>query len=136
MTMKMIVLAAVIAAVPAVASAQQMQQTKPGSAPEPTPAPMMNNSGTNPMKPAGEAGRTVGSTAATAAAIPDALIQSVRGSKTQSVKIREQLATGERVPRMVHLHTVRAFPNYRYAVVNDQRLIVDPHSRKIMQIVQ
>lgn len=91
-------------------------------------APMMSH-------PADEPGRTVGSTAAAPAPIPDAFIQSVKSANTHSVKIREQLAEGARLPRSVHLHSVHAFPNYRYAVVNDQRLIVDPHSRKIMQVV-
>ncbi|WP_034463008.1 DUF1236 domain-containing protein [Afipia sp. P52-10] len=126
MTIKTIVLAAMVAAIPAVASAQATMRN--GTA----PAPIMDN-------PVDETGHTIGSAVTPTpaqATIPDAVLNQVRGSHVRSISVNQQIAPGERLPKAVHLHAVHDYPKYRFAVVNDQRMIVDPHSRKIMQIVQ
>lgn len=128
MKIRLVLLAAAVAAVPTFANAQTTIErgARDGAA-----------AGGQVLGPAGAiVGGTVGAAVGTAAAIPDALIMSVRGAPTQSVTVRERIVVGERLPASVQLHTVREHPSYRYAVVNDQRVIVEPRSRKIVHIVE
>jgi hypothetical protein len=39
------------------------------------------------------------------------------------------------VPPSVELRLVRSYTEYRYAVVNDRRVIVEPRTRKIIKII-
>lgn len=128
MKIRLMLLAAAVAAIPAVANAQStIERGAAGGAA--TGGAMMG-------PPGAIVGGTVGAAVGAAAAIPEAFIMSVRGANAPSVRVREQIVVGERLPAAVHLHTVREYPNYRYAVVNDQRVIVEPRSRKIVQIVE
>lgn len=81
-------------------------------------------------------GGTVGAVVGAAAEIPNALITSVERANTPSVTVRERIVVGERLPSTVRLRSVREYPNYRYAVVNDQRVIVEPRSRRIVHVLQ
>jgi hypothetical protein len=42
---------------------------------------------------------------------------------------------GEPLPETVELRPVRNYTEYRYAVVNDRRVIVEPRTRKIIKII-
>src|SRR5690242_21206460 len=75
-------------------------------------------------------GGTVGAAVGAAVEIPNAFITSVERANTPSVVVRERIVVGEPLPPTVVLHAVPEYPNYRYAVVNDQRVIVEPRSRK------
>ncbi|MBX9711363.1 MAG: DUF1236 domain-containing protein [Xanthobacteraceae bacterium] len=89
------------------------------------------------LGPAGAAvGGTVGAVVGTAAAIPDAVITSVRGENYPSVVVRERVAVGEPLPETVELRPVPRYTEYRYAVVNDQRVIVDPRTRRVIRIIE
>jgi hypothetical protein len=89
------------------------------------------------LGPAGAiVGGTVGAAFGAAAEIPHAFITSVERANAPSVVVRERIVVGERLPSMVHLRSVPAYPNYRYAVVNDQRVIVEPRTRRIIHILQ
>jgi len=81
-------------------------------------------------------GGTVGAAVGAAVEIPNALITSVRRADTPSVVVRERVVVGEPLPPTVVLRTVPEYPNYRYAVVNDQRVIVDPRTRRIVHIIE
>ena len=81
-------------------------------------------------------GGTVGAAVGAAVEIPNALIMSVQRADAPSVVVRERIVVGERLPAAVQLRTVPEYPDYRYAVVNDQRVIVEPRSRKVVHIVQ
>ncbi len=89
------------------------------------------------LGPVGAAvGGTVGAAVGTAAAIPDAVITSVRGESYPSVVVRERVAVGEPLPETVELRPVPRYSEYRYAVVNDRRVIVDPATRRVIRIVE
>lgn len=89
------------------------------------------------LGPVGAAvGGTVGAAVGTAVAIPDAVITAVRGERVQSVVVRERVAVGEPLPTAVVLHPVPRHTEYRYAVVNDQRVIVDPGTRRVIRIIE
>lgn len=127
MKIKLALLAAAVMAVPTFANAQSTtgQGAASGAA-----------AGGQVGGPIGAiVGGTVGAAVGAAAEIPNALITSVERANAPSVVVRERIVVGERLPSTVRLLTVPEYPNYRYAVVNNQRVIVEPRSRRIVHIV-
>jgi hypothetical protein len=53
-----------------------------------------------------------------------------------SVRVERQVVVGEPLPETVVLRPVPGHTNYHFAVVNEQRVIVDPGTRKVIQVVQ
>lgn len=54
----------------------------------------------------------------------------------RSVTYDGPIAVGTVLPADVEVYSVPEQTTYRYAVVNDRRVIVEPSSRKIIQIVE
>ena len=54
----------------------------------------------------------------------------------QTVVVEERVAVGATLPEDVVLEEVPDSDGYAYAFVNDQRVIVEPDSRRVVQIVQ
>jgi hypothetical protein len=128
MKLRLVLLTAAVAALPALAHAQSTtaQGARDGAA-----------TGGQVGGPVGAiVGGTVGAAVGAAAEIPNAFITSVERANTPSVVVRERIVVGEQLPGTVRLYTVPEYPNYRYAVVNDQRVIVEPRSRKIIRIIE
>ena len=71
---------------------------------------------------------------ALAVEIPNAVITSIPRNEP-SVVVRERVVVGEPLPPTVELRTVPSHTEYRYAVVNDRRVIVEPRTRKIIRIL-
>ena len=63
------------------------------------------------------------------------MITSVQGERAPSVRVQERVVVGEPLPLTVELRTVRRYTEYRYAAVNDQRVIVDPRTRRVIRII-
>jgi hypothetical protein len=63
----------------------------------------------------------------------------VQKEKKPSVKIQEQVSVGTTLPGTTQLYT---FPddvgvkNYRYSIINDRTVIVDPSSRRVIQVIE
>jgi hypothetical protein len=55
--------------------------------------------------------------------------------RDRSVVVREQIVVGEPLPTTVELRTVPQHTEYRYAVVNDRRVIVEPRTRRVIRIL-
>lgn len=53
-----------------------------------------------------------------------------------TVMIKEQIAVGRPLPRTVVLTPIPENPAYAYAVVNQQRVIVDPKTYTVVQFVR
>jgi hypothetical protein len=86
--------------------------------------------------PVGEVvGGTVGAALGAAVEIPNAVIMSVQGERAPSVTVTERVAVGEPLPADVVLRTVPNNTEYRFAVVNERRVIVEPRTRKIVKIL-
>jgi hypothetical protein len=86
--------------------------------------------------PVGEiVGGTVGAAVGAAVEIPNAVITSIQAERAPSVVVRERVVVGEPLPPSVELRTVPSHTEYRYAVVNDRRVIVEPRTRKIIKII-
>jgi hypothetical protein len=85
--------------------------------------------------PVGEiVGGTVGAVVGAAVEIPNAVITSIPRDE-RSVTVRERVVVGEPLPPTVELRTVPSHTEYRYAVVNDRRVIVEPRTRKVIRII-
>ena len=79
-------------------------------------------------------GGTVGAAVGAAVEIPNAVIGAIpRGER--SVVVRERVVVGEPLPPTVQLRTVPSHTEYRYAVVNDRRVIVEPGTRRVIKII-
>jgi hypothetical protein len=79
-------------------------------------------------------GGTVGAAVGAGLEIPNAVFSAVpRGEP--SVTVRERVVVGEPLPETVVLRPVPSHTEYRYAVVNDRRVIVEPRTRKVIKIV-
>jgi len=86
--------------------------------------------------PLGEVvGGTVGAAVGAGLEIPNAVITSIQGERVPSVTVRERVVVGEPLPPSVELRPVPSYTEYRYAVVNDRRVIVEPRTRKIIRII-
>ncbi|WP_075216411.1 DUF1236 domain-containing protein [Mongoliimonas terrestris] len=53
-----------------------------------------------------------------------------------SVQLQEQVVVGQPLPQTVELYEVPQYTQYRYAIVNGQRVIVEPQTRQIIQVVE
>jgi len=78
-------------------------------------------------------GGTVGAAVGAAVEIPNAVLGSI--PRDRSVVVREQIVVGEPLPATVELRTVPQHTEYRYAVVNDRRVIVEPRTRRVIRIL-
>lgn len=82
----------------------------------------------------GVIGGTVGAAVGAAVEIPNAVITAIpRGER--SVVVRERVVVGEPLPPSVELRVVPNHTEYRYAVVNDRRVIVEPRTRKVIRVI-
>jgi len=78
-------------------------------------------------------GGTVGAAVGAAVENPNAVITSI--PRDRSVVVREQVVVGEPLPPTVELRMVPRHTEYRYAVVNDRRVIVEPRTRRVVRIL-
>ncbi len=88
--------------------------------------------------PVGEiVGGTVGAAIGAVVEVPNAVITSVQGVRSPtSVMIEEPVVVGETLPVAVEVQPVPGYVDYRYAVVNNQRVIVDPRTRRVIRVIE
>ncbi|RWX18304.1 DUF1236 domain-containing protein [Rhizobium hidalgonense] len=55
---------------------------------------------------------------------------------TERVVVKEKVVVGQPLPETVVVTPIPDDPKYAYAIVNDQRVIVEPSSRKVIQVSQ
>lgn len=80
-------------------------------------------------------GGTVGAAVGAAVEIPNAVLNSVRDAPGPSVVVREEVAVGRPLPERVVLRPIQRYPEYRYAVVNERHVIVEPRTRRVVKII-
>ncbi|RXG96969.1 DUF1236 domain-containing protein [Bradyrhizobium zhanjiangense] len=78
-------------------------------------------------------GGTVGAAVGAGLEIPNAILGGL--PREDSVVIRERVVVGEPLPPSVVLRPVPNYTQYRYAVVNDRRVIVEPRTRRVVRII-
>lgn len=81
-------------------------------------------------------GGTVGAAVGAAVEIPNAVIMSVTRANEPSVVVCERVVVGEPLPAYVELRPVLSHTEYRYAIANNQRVIVEPRTRRVIRIIQ
>ena len=81
-------------------------------------------------------GAGVGATVGSAAEPPNEVVTYVQRDTGPSVVYQERVVVGEPLADTVELRPVPQHTEYRYAVVNNQRVIVDGRSRKVVKIIQ
>jgi hypothetical protein len=80
-------------------------------------------------------GGTGGAAVGAAVDIPAAVIGTITGTPHPSVVVQEEVVVGRPLPRHVELYPVPQYRQYRYAVVNNHRVIVDPGTRRVLRII-
>ncbi|MDI4231275.1 MULTISPECIES: DUF1236 domain-containing protein [unclassified Bradyrhizobium] len=87
------------------------------------------------LGPVGEiVGGTVGAAVGAGLEIPNAVIGSIPRDEP-SVVVHERVVVGEPLPSTVELRTVPSHTEYRYAIVNERRVIVEPRTRRVIKII-
>ena len=85
----------------------------------------------------GIAGATLGGLAAPQAT---QVQQYVVTQRRPSVRVTERVVVGEPLPQQVELYAIPADvgvqTQYRYSIVNDQTVLVDPSTRRVVQVLQ
>lgn len=80
-------------------------------------------------------GVSVGGTVGVATELPAGVITYVEREDVPSVAVEERVVVGEALPASVELRAIPEYREYRYAVVNNQRVIVEPRTRKVIRII-
>ena len=87
--------------------------------------------------PVGEiVGGTVGAALGAAAEIPNAVITAAERGQAEPVVIEEPIVMGEPLPASVEVRPVPGYVDYRYAVVNSHRVIVEPRTRRVIRVIE
>ena len=81
-------------------------------------------------------GGTVGAAVGAAAEPPAEVRTYVTRETMPSVRVQERVVVGEPLPATVVLRPVPNHADYSFAVVNERRVIVEPRTRKIIQIIE
>jgi hypothetical protein len=81
-------------------------------------------------------GGTVGAAVGAAGEPPVEVRTYVTREQVPSVRVTEKIVVGEPLPATVTLRPVPNHAEYSFAVVNDRRVIVEPRTRKIIQIIE
>lgn len=68
--------------------------------------------------------------------VPGAVRLYVLEQRVPSVVYEGDVVVGEPLPEIVEIHRIDGYDDYAYTVVNEQRVIVDPQTRAIVQIVE
>ena len=67
---------------------------------------------------------------------PERVVTYVRQQPVQqSVVVQERVVVGQPIPQQVVLTPVPESPTYSYAIVNQQRVIVDPRTHTVVQVI-
>ena len=81
-------------------------------------------------------GGIIGGTVGAVAEPPIEVRSYVVQERRPSVRVTERVVVGEPLPAAVEVYPVPSHREYSFAVVNDQRVIVEPQTRRVIQIVE
>ncbi len=77
-----------------------------------------------------------GVTNSTVVEVPGEVRTYVLDQSTPSVVYDGDVVVGTALPDAVELHVVRGYDGYAYTVVNERRVIVDPQTRSVIQVLE
>ena len=81
-------------------------------------------------------GAGIGGAVGNAAEPPREVVTYVQRENIPSVVVQERIVVGEPLPATVEIRSVPKYQQYSYAVVNNQRVIVEPQSRKVIKVIE
>jgi hypothetical protein len=82
-------------------------------------------------------GAGVGATMGAAVEPPPAEVRTyVTRERRPSVAVREEIVVGKPLPKSVKVYAVPKHSKYSYAVVNDQRVIIEPRTRRVIEVIR
>ncbi len=84
----------------------------------------------------GPVGGIVGGTVGAAVELPGDVLGFVTGHPRHYDRVHERIVVGEPLPREVHVYAIPAHREYVYAYVNDERVLVDPRTRRVIRIIE
>ncbi len=67
---------------------------------------------------------------------PPPVVTYVEREDVPSVTVERDVVVGHPLPRTVVIHRIPRHPRYAYAVVNHERVIIEPHSRRVIKIIE
>lgn len=89
---------------------------------------------------AGPLGAAVGSVVGGAIGLieppPPPVVTYVEKERSPSVVVHEKVIVGQPLPETVVIHEVPEHDEYAYAIVNNERVIVESSSRKVIKIIR
>lgn len=85
---------------------------------------------------AGPVGGIVGGAIGTAVELPGDVLGFVTGHPRPYERYEGRIVVGEPLPPRVHVYVIPDHRQYAYAYVNDERVIVDPRTRRVIRIVE
>ncbi|MBB4255672.1 DUF1236 domain-containing protein [Rhizobium sp. BK008] len=72
----------------------------------------------------------------TTVVVPGEVKTYVQKQETPSVTFEGDVAVGTALPDTVEIHTIPDQPDYGYVVVNKKRVLVNPKTRTVIEVVQ
>lgn len=72
----------------------------------------------------------------TTVVVPGEVKTYVLEQKNPSVMIEGDLVVGTALPEAVEIHTIPDQPDYSYVIVNDKRVLVNPKTRTVIEVVE
>jgi len=56
--------------------------------------------------------------------------------KSPSVAVEGEIVVGQPLPDTVEIHTIPDQPDFAYAVVNERRVVVNPSTRVVVEVLE
>ena len=56
--------------------------------------------------------------------------------RVPSVRVEEEIVVGQTLPPAIELRAIPDYDQYRFAVVNERRVLIEPRTRKIIRIIE
>ena len=72
----------------------------------------------------------------TTVVVPGEVKTYVQKQETPSVTFEGDVAVGTTLPDTVEIHTIPDQPDYGYVVVNKKRVLVNPKTRAVIEVIQ
>ena len=84
----------------------------------------------------GPVGGIIGGTVGSALELPGDVIGFVTGHPRRYDRVEERIVVGAPLPPRVHVYVIPAHREYVYAYVNDERVLVDPRTHRVIRIIE
>ncbi|ABR63181.1 DUF1236 domain-containing protein [Sinorhizobium medicae] len=74
--------------------------------------------------------------AQTTVVLPGEVRTYVLEQNTPSVTYEGEIVVGQPIPETVEIHTIPEQPDFAYAVVNDRRVVVNPKTHTVVEVLE